>query len=196
MDELPESVDIKAALRSAESDVEILKAINRLLECGGNGIFNEIIRNKSACYFIQRSLSQTGVAPSEGPGVAQSNSAWLLFLLSFGTIHDLPYLLSSGKISPAFLTSTFIRNLRKATIVEVCLSNRIVRLTSLQQSLSFSHQSTGSSDASSGDVKELIIDCIFDKLLDGKIDEEQDLFFVSSVCGTDRLFGPRPHLVF
>lgn len=161
---------LKTEVLSATTQNDISNGIKNLINSSTVvGLFNEVLKNPLAVEYVQKGLS------SESGEITELS--WILFLLSYGTVSDVPYLISAKRLSPQSLTPQLIKKLHKATILEYCLPHRIVELKILQQCLSVSERDYISLDT----VKELIVDLILDNLLDGKVDEELESLHVSWV---------------
>lgn len=157
-------------LDNAKNDNEILTGLRSLLDSGEIiGVFNKALKNQLVCEFVKQSiLFKKGEA---------SEISWILLLINFGVFSDLPYLIGAEKIQSTSVTPAVIKTLRKATILEHCLTHRIVDLNNLQKLLTLTNQEPVTIDL----IKELLIDCVFDDILKGKIDEEHEQFYVSWV---------------
>lgn len=154
----------------ATTQPEIFNGIKDLIESNRIvGLFNEVLKNPLAIDFVQQGLT----AAHKGEA---SELVWLLFILSYGTISDVPFLIEANKVSSSSLAPALINKLRKATILEYCLTHRIVDLRIFQRCLSID-----GSETSLDTIMELLIELILDDVLDGKIDEEQECFYVSWV---------------
>lgn len=156
-------------LDNAVTENDFLQGFEELIGCNSIvGLFDEILKRPPVTKFVKECLTSFHGRNSE--------ASWLLFLLSYGAISDVPHLTAAGNISPASLTSSVIQKLRKATILEYCLSHYIVDLPILQGALA-----TDENVVSLDTIKELLIELVVDGIVNGKIDEEHERFYVSWV---------------
>lgn len=149
--------------RSSGGIADSMDTAKELIQKGGVNLFHQL--DEPAIELIRLGLSQPG-----------DDIAWPFILLCFGVVEDLPILISAGRIQTSTITPDFLKNLRKATIIEKCLTDRIVKLSTLQAHLTFERNVV-----TIDELKDLLIECIFDHVLTGKIDDEQNQFFVSWV---------------
>lgn len=163
----------------AQSEDELRATITATLEHPNIYFFGEFLQIPSVETFTKRVVETQSINDHH-------REAWLLLLLAFGTVQDLAVFCHKGIVPLSAVNSHIIRKLQKLTVTSLCLNKRILDLDEIVNELRPLPpllQSCGT-DLFAMDIHEveqLLLDCMGDDLVCGKIDEEENKFEVSWV---------------